>query len=476
MRAKIIAGNVLAVLILGLVSYGWAKASIEAELLAEVDGRIARDFELLGRSLRWRIRELGALVVAQAASKGARDVFGAIDESGRRQRAFEVCQRVAAWFGDPARGLGGRPDIVAIVDDRGHVVARDTDVNAMFGVDLSASVPGLAQALAGAADVGVWEFTQDNKMIHVGVAPILDEEGKILGALLVGYDFSNGLAREESRLFDREVAFIWGERVYASSFEGSQTLELQSALNQNLKSAVQTAREQQIPTSPFLVRFKGEEMIGVLGPLPFSEGKAVLGVFASRTAQLLKASSLQLLLLFSLVGILVVLAYGFLIANSLLRPITMVEDDLLTIMNGRFDHRVTVPEGELGGIAYRINQLLNIFTQTVETDERGVVISGPALEQDKALELGGEKTEEDRGLIERLAQEPEDAYYDRLYREYIAAKEAVGENVSHITKDKFIQRVRANEQNLMKKQGCRMVRFRVETQGTQVNLKPVFIP
>lgn len=217
-------------------------------------------------------------------------------------------------------------------------------------------------------------------------------------------------------------------------------------------------------------------MIGVLGPLPFSEGKAVLGVFASRTAQLLKASSLQLLLLFSLVGILVVLAYGFLIANSLLRPITMVEDDLLTIMNGRFDHRVTVPEGELGGIAYRINQLLNIFTQTVETDERGVVISGPALEQDKALELGGEKTEEDRGLIERLAQEPEDAYYDRLYREYIAAKEAVGENVSHITKDKFIQRVRANEQNLMKKQGCRMVRFRVETQGTQVNLKPVFIP
>ncbi|MCX7809213.1 MAG: hypothetical protein N2515_11460, partial [Deltaproteobacteria bacterium] len=90
MRAKIIAGNVLAVLILGLVSYGWAKASIEAELLAEVDGRIARDFELLGRSLRWRIRELGALVVTQAASKGARDVFGAIDESGRRQRAFEV--------------------------------------------------------------------------------------------------------------------------------------------------------------------------------------------------------------------------------------------------------------------------------------------------------------------------------------------------------------------------------------------------
>ena len=57
----------------------------------------------------------------------------------------------------------------------------------------------------------------------------------------------------------------------------------------------------------------------------------------------------------------------------------------------------------------------------------------------------------------------------------MAAKEAAGENVSNITQDRFVQRLQANEKSLIKKHGCRMVRFQVQVKGTQVNLRPVII-
>ncbi|MFK5282963.1 hypothetical protein ACI3PL_25685, partial [Lacticaseibacillus paracasei] len=85
-------------------------------------------FQLLSRSLALSGRELLALVEEQASGRSVQDVFGALDEGGRRQRAFEVSQRMSTWLGDPARGRRGRPDITAIVDDRGHVVGRDSDV------------------------------------------------------------------------------------------------------------------------------------------------------------------------------------------------------------------------------------------------------------------------------------------------------------------------------------------------------------
>ena len=83
--------------------------------------------------------------------------------------------------------------------------------------------------------------------------------------------------------------------------------------------------------------------------------------------------------------------------------------------------------------------------------------------------------EDDPALAAQLAEEPEDAFYERIFQEYVAAKQGLGENVASITKDRFVQRLQANEQSLLKKHGCRMVRFQVQTRGPQVNLRPVII-
>ena len=63
----------------------------------------------------------------------------------------------------------------------------------------------------------------------------------------------------------------------------------------------------------------------------------------------------------------------------------------------------------------------------------------------------------------------------RVYREYVSAKEQLGENVASIPKDRFTQRLKGRADALVQKHGCRMVRFQVSTQNDQVVLRPVVL-
>ena len=64
---------------------------------------------------------------------------------------------------------------------------------------------------------------------------------------------------------------------------------------------------------------------------------------------------------------------------------------------------------------------------------------------------------------------------DKLNRASVAAKQAIGEDVSNVPEARFVERIRGNAEHLMTKHGAKMVRFRVETIGGQVNLAPVVI-
>lgn len=489
MRTKIILGNLAAVLVVGLVSYAMVTSSLEAALVEEVDSRIASDFHLLERSFRLSARDLAELVDEQADQRAMVDTFvSTLDEVARRTRAFEAAERTAAWLADPAR-RGGMPDIVLLLDDRGRVVARNVDRNRMYMQDMSA-IAAVSSALRGESASGIWEKDDERKILQIATAPIRGE-GRLLGVLLVGYDVSNHLARREADLLGRDVAFVLGDRVYSSSLEqGAQTEALRAYLFGPGQSATAGALEQGATSQPFRLSLGTEDYIGVIGPAPATGTGARLAmlVLANRTAQARKASPTNVILLMTVIGVLIVLAYGFMVGTSLLRPIEQMEEGILAVINGRTDLRLDIQSAELGGLAYRINQLLNVFTGTPEEDEQGRVSQPPGARwQDEsgtqsaaeAAGAGGAPSEgadeDDPALAARLAAEPEDAYYARLFREYVAAKQAIGEDVSNITQDKFVQRLKANEQNLIKKHNCRMVRFQVRTAGTQVNLKPVLI-
>lgn len=493
MRTKIIAGGAIAVLLVGLGSYFMVKSSVESAFVDEVDSRISNDEILLSRSVRLTARDLLGEVNDQAEVASMAEVFGALDEARRRDRGFEAAERVARWFGDPARGHGGPPELVAITDDTGHVVARNSDHNRMYGEDLAHELPAVASALRGEPSADGWQKEDENKLLVIAVAPIRSAEGRIVGTLLVGYDLSNGFASAEASVLGRDVAFVSGDAVYSSSLEGSgQSDALRGFLfGDTALAATTAARDGGTASDPWIADLGGTEYVGVIGPLGLPSCHVAAVVLADRSAQHAKAGVTIVILGLMLAGLLIAIAYGFVLGTSLLRPIEQMEETILAIINGRTDMRIQIESAEFGGLAYRINQLLNVFTGTPEADESGRIsrpppasrsFAGSDLESTAAESpasggegSGGGEGDADPAVAAALAAEPEDAYYTRVFNEYVAAKQAAGENVSNITQDKFVQRLKANEKALVAKHGSRMVRFQVQVAGTQVNLKPVVI-
>jgi hypothetical protein len=68
-----------------------------------------------------------------------------------------------------------------------------------------------------------------------------------------------------------------------------------------------------------------------------------------------------------------------------------------------------------------------------------------------------------------LAAEPVEAYYSRLFSEYIAAKRQIGDPVAHITEQSFVARIRQQEVDAASRTG-RPTRYQVRLQGKEVVL------
>jgi methyl-accepting chemotaxis protein len=178
------------------------------------------------------------------------------------------------------------------------------------------------------------------------------------------------------------------------------------------------------------------------------------------------------------IGLVLVLVAGWLLGNYITRPINMLEEGLLAILNGQADKRFELDHAELGGLAFRIDQLLNQLMGVEEdtTDDEGRVSRSPrAGTFNDSLEVEDKKAVEgavDPDLARRLAAEAPAQYYARIYGEYIAAKKAIGEPTDHISEQAFAARIQSMEQDAAQKYG-RPVRYQVHARNKEVVLLAV---
>jgi hypothetical protein len=490
MRLKIIAGNLVAVLLLGLVSYVVVGQDLRTHLGKEVEGQLGNDQALLERSLRLTALEFVKLVKDRAATADVRGVFSALDEEGRRTRAFDAAERNAAWFGDPARGARGTPAIVLVTDDTGKVLARNADRNRMYGMRLDSALPAVRTAIKrGEASHDAWKKEDEGKLFEIAVAPVHGDEGQIVGALLVGYDYSNGFAQSEAkRLGNHDIAFIVDDKVYSSTFDEITAKQLRAFLFGDGANATKAALAGNV-SERWATSWDGSEYVGITAPMPEAESAHVAyAVLVNRTrAAAYGTDATKIILVMMVICALIVLGYGFMIGNSIVRPIEEIEEGVLSIINGNTDLRLDTSNPDLGGLAYRINQLLNVFTGVSEADDEddqgrvSNVSPGHWKDSEFSDAQGGggggasssASTEplDDPAVAASLSAEPEDAYYRRVFAEYVAAKKAAGETVN-IPEERFTQRLKGNEQALVKKHNVRAVRFQVVKGG---GLQPVLI-
>jgi hypothetical protein len=507
MRLKIIAGNLVAVLLLGLVSYTVVGSDLRQDVTSKLLAQIGNDQVLLDRSLRLTALEFEEDVKERSADPEVRNVFAALDDEGRRTRAYEACERTSVWFGDPARGPRGRPHVVLITDDTGKVVARDSDRNRMYGNRLDASLSAVRSTLSdGEARHDVWKKEDEGKLLEFAVSVIRGDHGRVAGSLVVGYDLSNGLATTEGkRLGGRDVAFLVDDKVYSSSLSESVAKQLRSYLFGEAK-AVTTAAMSGTRSGSWIAKAGDSEFAGVVAPLPEARSaKVAYAVLADRTVGAKEAAEpTRIILALTLVFSLVVLAYGFMVGNTIVKPIEEIEEGVLAAINGNTEVRLDTSNPDLGGVAYRINQLLNVFTGVQEAAAEDDEEQGPSAassvdwkDESELVDQGGAASTspssaagsvavpmpsaggngepiDDPTLAAKLDKEPADAYYKRVFSEYAAAKRSQGESFS-VPEDRFTQRLKGNEQALAQKHGVRGVRFVVRTSGGQVLLQPILI-
>lgn len=542
MRLKIIAGNLAVVLLLGLAPYWMISRELRTELAGDLQSQLANDRELFERSYRLSALEFTDLVELRAASDQARAIFAGLDESSRRTRAYDVAESIHGWLADPARGGRGAPDIVVIADETGKALARNGARNVMFGKPLLPAIPSLGPALeSGHAVHDVWMEEQQQKVLQTAVAPILTEEGSnVLGALIVGYDLSNGVATREGELLGREVAFVVADKVYSASTSGAGARELGGTLFGEFKNTTEAVLGGQTGvSSPWTVELEGESYVALMARLPMSPSMPIAFALLGNQSQAEGPARVAgVVLLTMLLGAIMVVAYGFIVGGYIMRPIEKMEESVFAIINGQTELRLDTGNPELGGLADRINQLLNLLTGADEQPAPGAAVpadapataisaspgthSGspgaltdapePAMSelsgragssaQNGAVDgvgplpgvpplpppLGTRKTSvaqpptpkpgeilDDAGIALRLEAEPDADYEERVYREYLAAKEQLGENVASIPKDRFCKRLASQAAALAQKHSCRQVRFQVQTVGSQVVLRPVLI-
>ena len=98
MRLKLIAGNLVIVLLVGLGSYLVVRTQLRSELSRRLEDSIGDDSELFARSWRADGARLAEGVGSRAASNSVRNVFTALGEAQQRGRAFEAAQEVSKWF------------------------------------------------------------------------------------------------------------------------------------------------------------------------------------------------------------------------------------------------------------------------------------------------------------------------------------------------------------------------------------------
>jgi hypothetical protein len=484
MRTKIIAVNALIVAVAGLLAFllvrsavGSAtgnKDQITAEAQNDVNGAAGR-LQLDGlRAERW---------LAGAASEPATlEALTKASPSARGDAATKRCDDLFSSMKNAPLFERNVPTLVALVDVGGRIVGRNAS-NLNRGDSIASSYAGLRATLAtGHSGSDIW-YEHDRYL--ASYVAVRDEQSRTVGALVIGRPLNDTLSRVSEATTGRALILVVPKGdafdIVAHSQQTAQPLDasVKSAARDMLKNSLAHQQTDNV--------VDGDQVIAA-SPLPaFEDGARALLVAVAPASLIQDPAGLAMLPIFgaTAVGIVLVLVGGWLLGNYITRPINMLEEGLLGILNGQTDKRFELDHAELGGLAFRIDQLLNQLMGVEEdtTDAEGRVSMAPstanftdalAVDDKRLMQPAGEIMM-DPESIRMLATEPAPQYYARIYREYVSAKRGIGEATDHISEQAFAARIQGMEQEMAQKYG-RPVRYQVQARDREVVLLAVPLP
>lgn len=471
MRSKLIVVYASLVVLMGLLSFGFVRQAIQSsnrnpQVLAE---RARHEVAYVSARLELAALTQERWLTSAPAAANAAEVMGRGTPEARGEAATAFCDVMVSAA---ATALGARPALVILLDPNGKIVGRNGS-SLSRGDDVAAAHPAVKTALAsGLSGSDVWYQPEKGEQFLVSYAPAFGKDHAVVGALVLGVTLADTLGAASSGSDGRTIglAFQTAKGVEIAALRGDGD----DALRINLAKAATATLSSGAP----VLDSSAVAQIAAAGIGRLGDGKSVAVAVAAPEQLASSLSSLP----WSLVGLFALLlvmtiAAGYLLGGYIQKPIEEMEEGLLSILNGQSDKRFHLEHAELGGLSFRIDQLLNQLMGVEEdtSDEEGVVsnssVRPPVAFDDvhDAPRPDAGPTDAEASLAKRLGAEPVDAYYARVYREYVEAKGTIGEDTSHISLDTFRQRIEGMEADAQSKHG-RPVRYQVKRNGNEIVL------
>jgi hypothetical protein len=193
------------------------------------------------------------------------EVIKALEEAPAVDRVDEPRMKTVRSMAETVmKGIKGdrKPDFAMLIDRRGRVVARVRLDEKVWG-DLAAGRPLVDDALAGYLRDDIW--AAGGTLYFVSASPVV-KGTEYLGAVVLGHQVTNELAKKLVDPLDVDVSFFIGDTTAASS----RTIALdQAALSAGVGALKGTdfARDCR-DYQPFPLRAGGEELTGIVARLP----------------------------------------------------------------------------------------------------------------------------------------------------------------------------------------------------------------
>lgn len=491
MSRAIIGGLIAAIiLVFTAVAYVVTTSELEQRTHKEVKLRVERAQQQLIQNAS--LQGLSLLKRVEALATDAMFVSALRAEPKERK---QIARLAFESFVQKRDEGDAKPDIMALTDATGDLVGLRGVENPLpkawkVGEDFKYPAIGLALKERQITSE-VWDFEKDGLM-KVGVAPVIDTESNaVLGALVVAYAMTARDAQRQQQLLGADVAYFHGAEIYATSFTrnaGEEDTAMRGRLVSILGSEGlgQSALEQGVAGKIITVSMNGQEYLATAGrlprfssrPLPEGYPASMIGamVMMSLTSELAPLGTIKMyILLLGAVSFIVALLASMITAKRILHQADEIEDGINEIINGNLDRTIRPVGADLDGLASALNVMLARLLGRPEPgeeefDEDGNVVHAGTVNFDNE-ELAHLSPADSASLA--LAQESEPEYYSRLFKEYVKAREQVGESTSGVTYENFVAKLRLNESNLKHKYQCSAVRFRVDVKDGKVSLKPV---
>jgi len=486
LRNKIIAVNAVIVLIVGFLSWVLMRQTIGAA--AGNPGLLLADakHEVQGASARFQLDALRAerWIAQRSSDPAALDAFQKSTDSARREAATSFCDRVLSDARGAAMFEGIAPAVTMLVDENGKMVGRNgSSLNA--GRDLSADYPTFKDALTkGRSGSDLWANKDRQDSFLASYVPVRSADGKVAGMIAIGVTMADELLRVSEQTTGGGLALVVPDKgdIAIVAKSTNATASLQDAVSGPAKDLVMRV----LGGGKADAAAAADMYVGVASLDGLGDGKhAVLTAAAPLTVIDNAGAMAQPIFYVMILGVFLVIIGGWMLGNYITRPINMLEEGLLAILNGQQEKRFELDHPELGGLAFRIDQLLNQLMGIEEdtTDEHGRPSKAPsAADFREAMSVDRSTTgavadaqQVDPVAAQALAAEPAAPYYARIYREYINAKKALGEQTDHITEQAFATRIQGMERDAAQKYG-RPVRYQVHARNKEVVLLAVPLP